>query len=178
MEHEIARLREAGMDGVVTKPLDPGRLFREIRSVLEVRGVLGPIEDGAEDAAEDHGTDGAFDLLAELEAGDEPVEPRALRTLAAQIDAEFASELVDDFRTAAPDHIEHLARSRADEDAEAVADTAHALKSAAGAIGLRRVWRLAGGVEQSARAGHLSEVDEALAELPGAIETGLAGYRS
>jgi signal transduction histidine kinase/DNA-binding response OmpR family regulator len=168
MEHEVRRCLDAGMNGVVAKPIDPGRLIRAMARVLDLHR---PDTDDA--GLEDMEANG-FDLSAVLREGDAEIEPRALQAMSDELGAEFADEMVADFQASAAATLDALRDAATGGDAEATAEIAHALKSGAGSVGLRLVWRLAETVERTASEGHLDQAMVACADLPGAVERGLA----
>jgi signal transduction histidine kinase/CheY-like chemotaxis protein/HPt (histidine-containing phosphotransfer) domain-containing protein len=168
MEHEVRRCLEAGMNGVLAKPIDPARLIREMAQVLDLRPV-GTAEAGFEDK-EPVG----FDLSTVLRDGDADIEPRALQALSDELGSEFADEMVADFQASAGATLDALRQAAADGDVDATAEIAHALKSGAGSVGLRLVWRLAETVERTATEGHLDQARAACAALPSAVERGVA----
>jgi len=164
MEHEIARCLEAGMDGVVAKPLDPAQLSRAIRKVTGGAG--------ADEEEED------FDLSVALAAGDEPVEPRAILRLVDQLGTDFALEMLQDFEAELGETMSALAAAIEARDAEAMADVAHGFKSAAGSIGLRAVWRRAEALERAGKAGHCPVEDDPVREMRELAAEGLARIRT
>lgn len=168
MEHEVRRCLEAGMNGVVAKPIDPGRLIREMARVLD-------LDRAGEGAAEVVGLAApGFDLSAVLRDGDAEIEPRALQAMRDELGDDFADEMVADFHASAPGTLDALREALATGDGDAASEIAHALKSGAGSVGLRLVWRLAETVERTATQGHLDQATMACAELPGAVERGVA----
>lgn len=162
MDHEIRACLDAGMNAAVAKPIDPRVLNRTLAGVIGV----GVFPTGAELSDADEEVE--EDAVALLERGGAPFEPVLIDRLADQLGADFAEEMAADFAGAAEEALASIADARAAQDKVAWADAAHKLKSGAGAIGLREVWRLAEGIEQAAEAGDIgraSEASDGLAEV-------------
>ncbi|WP_420565909.1 ATP-binding protein [Thalassobaculum sp.] len=171
MDHEIRACLEAGMNAAVPKPIDPRVLTRTLAA------VTGAETDAADeklfdDAEEEEGGD--EDAATVLERGTEPFEPILIDRLADQLGADFAEEMAQDFAGTAQDALAEVAAARAAGDAAAWADAAHKLKSGAGAVGLRAVWRLAEGIERDAEAGDTETAGAASDRLPSLIAEGQA----
>jgi signal transduction histidine kinase/DNA-binding response OmpR family regulator len=173
MEHEVRRCLEAGMNGVVAKPIDPGRLLREMARVLDFDGMSGePL--ASLDLETDGPMSGGFDLAAVLRDGDAETEPRALQAMIDELGEEFAEEMIADFEASAPATLNALEEAISRADTDTMAEIAHALKSGAGSVGLRLVWQLAEAVEREALDGHLDEAVSAFRDIPEAVDRGVA----
>ncbi len=172
MDHEIRACLEAGMNAAVPKPIDPRVLNRTLASVIG--GGDETLDDDLFEAEEDED-----DASAILERGEAPFEPILIDRLADQLGPDFAEEMARDFDGTAQEALAEIADARTTGDAAAWAEAAHKLKSGAGAIGLRAVWRLAEGIERDAEAGDTGSAGAASDRLPSLIAEGqalLAGH--
>ncbi|MCR9072904.1 MAG: ATP-binding protein [Alphaproteobacteria bacterium] len=164
MDHEIQACLEAGMNAAVPKPIDPRALNRTLA------GVIGAGTPPANAQPEDDMEVEEDEAATVLERGTAPFEPILIDRLADQLGADFAEEMAQDFAGTAESSLAEIAAARIAQDVSAWADAAHKLKSGAGAVGLREVWRLAEGIEQAAEAGDIgraSEASDRLAEVIG-----------
>lgn len=164
MDHEIQACLEAGMNAAVPKPIDPRALNRTMA------GVIGAGTPPANAQPEDDMEVEEDEAATVLERGTAPFEPILIDRLADQLGADFAEEMAQDFAGTAESSLAEIAAARIAQDVSAWADAAHKLKSGAGAVGLREVWRLAEGIEQAAEAGDIgraSEASDRLAEVIG-----------
>ena len=176
MDHEIRACLEAGMNAAVPKPIDPRVLTRTLASVTGVSKTADAAHDVFDDFAEE---DEDEDAVTILERGKAPFEPVLIDRLSDQLGLDFAEEMARDFDDTARDALCEIAEARGAGDAAAWADAAHKLKSGAGAIGLRAVWRLAETIERDAEAGDTGSAGAASDRLPSLIAEGhalLAGH--
>ncbi|WPZ33574.1 ATP-binding protein [Thalassobaculum sp. OXR-137] len=176
MDHEIRACLEAGMNAAVPKPIDPRVLTRTLAAVTGGAEASEEGDDLFDSFGEEEDED---DAAAVLERGDAPFEPILIDRLADQLGPDFAGEMARDFDGTALDALAAIAAARAAGDRAAWADAAHKLKSGAGAIGLRAVWRLAEGIERDAEAGDTGSAGAASDRLPSLIAEGqalLAGH--
>jgi len=130
--------REAGMDGVLTKPIDPAHLLATIESVADsvAAGTLGtePPAPGVVTPIAQHPRYGA-DTGAVLDEA--AVE--ALKALGAGSD--FFNDVIENFRTDVREILDEMARATAKRDLRAFRDHAHSLRSSAAHIGAVRFYR-------------------------------------
>jgi PAS domain S-box-containing protein len=129
---------KAGMDGYITKPIDPSALYQTIVSLLPGQEVIA-------DAAP------AADLtnLLETVGGDR----------------EFIENLVEEFLATFPVRIEEIRAAMEANDATKLELEAHSLKSVAGFFQAKEVYRLAGEMEKLAFAGRLTDAVPLLTDL-------------
>ncbi len=165
MGHEIQACLDAGMNEAVAKPLVPKALLAVL---ARSAGAAAP-EPVGEAAAE---ADDPDDALAVLARGDGPFEPILVDRLSEQLGPDFALELADDFAQTATECLSDIEEGRAGGDVDRWREAAHRLKSGAGAIGLRRVWRLAEGIERGLTAGDMESAERASDALGEAIAEG------
>jgi len=128
--------REAGMDGVLTKPIEAAHLLATIEAVAErgvdsergaeIPGVVTPIAQHPR-----YGADGGAVL------DDAAVE--ALRALGAGSD--FFNDVIENFRSDVRGILDEMARAAAQHDLRAFRDHAHSLRSSAAHIGAVRFYR-------------------------------------
>jgi CheY-like chemotaxis protein len=172
MDHEIRACLAAGMNAAVPKPIDPRVLTRTLAEVVGAGATAADAD--AVDGAADEEEDEEEDASAILERGSAAFEPILIDRLAAQLGADFAEEMAGDFAGTAAQALAEIAAARHAGDPVAWADAAHKLKSGAGTVGLRAVWRLAEGIERDAEAGDTAGAAAASDRLPTAIEDGRA----
>lgn len=144
----IQRCLDAGMDGYVSKPIEPRALFSAIRRVLAPTGGDGPVVE-------------AGGVAARLAADDAAFDPAVLDQLVADLGAEGGADLIDTFLAIVDGVLPELDGAPPGR----LADTAHSLKSAAGSLGLGRVYRAAAAVEATAREGGAPSLEEMRAAL-------------
>jgi signal transduction histidine kinase/ligand-binding sensor domain-containing protein/CheY-like chemotaxis protein len=137
----------AGMDGYVTKPIDPQVLYSTVNQLVP------PLEGGVP-ADEDRGS--AFDIAAVLErTGD---------------DADLVAELVTRFLQSVPQHLAQAEQAVDRSDFEQVGRAAHTLKGAVGNFGAERAYSLASALEEEAGAGDVLQTRSAWECLAAEIE--------
>jgi CheY-like chemotaxis protein/HPt (histidine-containing phosphotransfer) domain-containing protein len=167
MDHEIRACLEAGMNAAVAKPIEPRVLARALADAVGLAAC-----EAAAFASDDE--EDEPDASALLDSGTDPFEPALIDRLIAQLGPEFAQEMADDFAAAAEEALGEIDGARRSGDAVAWTEAAHKLKSGAGAVGLRRVWRLAESIEQDAEAGDIDGAGAASDALRDAIGQGRA----
>jgi two-component system, sensor histidine kinase and response regulator len=144
----------AGMDGYVTKPIEPERLFSTIRAALvAAAAAAAPTTDGskAPQAAASAATDPPIDLVS--------LQRRCLgnRKLAAKALGKFEASVVADFRA-----LEQWVQGG---DAKAAAAAAHKIKGAAGNVSAEQVRRVAAELEQLAKSDQLTDAHDVVTQL-------------
>jgi CheY-like chemotaxis protein len=151
----------AGMDGYVSKPIDPRRLIREIQKVVPERLLIR--EDRPEPVPPAPSGAGVFDPAEALDhlAGNADV----LRNLVA-----LAVETL-------PVHAEDLAVAVRAGDLAAVARRAHRLKGGCADLRAGELFELAYGLEVAARQGDAAAVAATAALLPAALDRLLAALK-
>ncbi|UUX51218.1 ATP-binding protein [Nisaea acidiphila] len=166
---EISRCMEAGMDGYVAKPIHPGLLFEALARVL---GPVIPETETGEDLFPDAGDapPPASPVAEKLMQDGPALEPEVLDTYRAQLGDDFAAEMVTDFLSGLGDHSAAISGHLAAQDAAALGEAAHTLKSAAASVGLRRVYRDALSLETAAGTLHVDEYAAAAERLLAALE--------
>ena len=145
MKGDMERCLEAGMDGYVSKPVNPEELFRTIEGLGAVSGA--PEETSSADQVMDieaamARVDGDEDLLREI----------------ACLFVGSCPELVGQIRDAI---------DRA--DGKALENAAHTLKGSVGNFGAKPAYEAALRLEMLGRSGDMSKADEALAALDSAL---------
>ncbi|HUK09807.1 MAG TPA: ATP-binding protein [Stellaceae bacterium] len=130
--------REAGMDGVLTKPIEAAHLLATIDEIGErgigTLGAATPLPASVVTPIAQHpryGSDGGAVL------DDAAVE--ALRALGAG--SEFFNDVVENFRSDVRGILDDMARAAAQRDLRAFRDHAHSLRSSAAHIGAIRFYR-------------------------------------
>ena len=153
IERDVGRYAEAGMDGLVGKPVDPAHLLAAMRAVLAGHKAF-----RASDAAF------AFDPPA--------FDARVLAADRARLGDGTVSALLATFERESARLAGLLERGAAAGDWAAVGDAAHALKSACAQVGLMAASAQARRIETLCRHGTPPEVD--LANLRKALDAGRA----
>jgi two-component system sensor histidine kinase RpfC len=130
--------REAGMDGVLTKPIEASHLLATIEAVSErvAAGTLGtdPTAPGVVTPIAQHPRYGADGGAVLDEAAVE-----ALKALGAGSD--FFNDVIENFRSDVREILDDMARATAKRDLRAFRDHAHSLRSSAAHIGAVRFYR-------------------------------------
>ncbi|WP_109109046.1 TMAO reductase system sensor histidine kinase/response regulator TorS [Azospirillum sp. TSO35-2] len=154
IERDVGRYAEAGMDGLVGKPVDPAHLLAAMRAVLAGHKAF-------------HRSDAAF-------AATPPAfDPQVLAADRARLGDGTVSALLATFERESDRLAGLLERGAAAGDWAAVGDAAHALKSACAQVGLMAASALARRIETLCRSGTPpSEAD--LADLRTALDAGRA----
>jgi two-component system sensor histidine kinase/response regulator len=162
MTDELERCRAAGMDGLLTKPLQPLRL----REMLERHGLGGARESGARD-----GTRSPVERLVTP-----ALDLARLRTLVGD-DPQFMEELCRTFMASSTRLIEELRQAVAGGDRPQVKTLAHKLKGGAGSVCAQRIMDLSLALEHTALgapaaelAGVVEQIRSALGECASVIE--------
>ncbi len=128
------RCLEAGMDDILTKPIDRQALLAWLGQfqAAKIKKASRP-EVGAPDDQP---------AAPALPAADQPIDETALRDLESLGGKAFVDQIVDQFVTDAASVLRELAQSVATGDAHAFREQAHALRSCAANVGARRVYEL------------------------------------
>ena len=165
-ENEVAQHLQSGMDAFIGKPIAPDGLAETIASVF-ARAPGGRVAEGG---GREEGGDASI------------IDPAVLAQDRAVLGAERGTLMIDTFVETAPVQIEGIKSALADGRAERAADLAHALRGAAGSLGLRRLADCCGALEARARtpeAGALAEeLDRLFEESRAVLVTLWAGLES
>ncbi len=148
-DNEVAQHLQSGMDAFIGKPIAPDGLAQTIASVLG--------RTPGERAAMDGGRAG--------DSGESIIDPAVLAQDRAVLGAERGGLMVDTFIETAPAQIEGIRQALAEGRTERAADLAHALRGAAGSLGLRRLADRCGVLEARARTPEAAAVAEDLDRL-------------
>ncbi|MGD9723893.1 MAG: response regulator [Pirellulales bacterium] len=156
------RCLAAGMDGYLTKPIEPTTLVETVRSYLE----------GRQHAAEQNG----HAVSAAVAPGSAPEAAATIGDETAVIDAvqlcgrclgdlDFIQSLLSKFTAIGGDELEKLDRSIAASDRAELARTAHRLRGMAANLSVDRVAALAAKLEADAAAAPLEQLSDSLVRL-------------
>lgn len=162
MAEDIERCLAAGMNDFVPKPIDPVSLAHAMARVLGIANHDEALEEPTE----------APTIAESLTADGEAIDTSVVASLAEQLGADFVLDLLDDYDDAGERHLDNIANALADDDADALARVAHALKGASGALGLRRAFQLSMAVENTAASNQIEEARALCADLPHAVNEG------
>jgi PAS domain S-box-containing protein len=146
------RCIEAGMDDYVSKPFEARTLLETMSRLLAVSGAA-PAESRIEEPRPAPPPDGPPPI-----DGDALVA-RCLGNL------ELATDLLSDFAGDLAQRVEKIAQHARQGDARATAESAHALKGAAGTMGAEAVRALAAGIEAAGGDGDLARAASLAGEL-------------
>jgi PAS domain S-box-containing protein len=148
MAGDRERCLEAGMDGYISKPLRPDELFSTI-DLMAPSGGAGPTQGGGLSTA------GRVDLT----------------TLLANFGGRAAvvKGVIDVFLEDAPNMLARLKQATAAKDAGELASAAHAIKGSVGLFLQGYAYESARRLEQHGKAGDLSELDAAYADVEGGV---------
>jgi CheY-like chemotaxis protein len=145
---------DAGMNDHVAKPIEP-----EVLGAALFR-LFGDGPPAAADVAAEGG--GVAAKLADSAAA---LDEAVIGALETQLGKDTVAELVGDFVAASRALIDQLTAARDAGDVTGWGDAAHSLKSAAGSLGLSRVYRAALATEDACRAGDAARAGAASAGL-------------
>jgi PAS domain S-box-containing protein len=154
MTDELERCTAAGMDGLLTKPLEPIRL----RQMLDEHGLGGAagVRAGAAPGAARSSALQAIDL------------PR-LRTIVGD-DREFMQELCRTFLASSSHIVEELRRALTTPDRMALAAMAHKLKGGSSSVCAQRVGDLAAALERNSKSKPLPELADSVEQISAALQ--------
>ena len=161
MTGELNRCLEAGMDGLLTKPLEVARL----REVLK-RHIAHTTSD-AQEAVSSAPSDETTSALG-ADSDNAPIDITRLRALVGEDEA-FARELCHTFIGTAGEALQKLDIALASGDRAALASSAHRLKGGSQSICADRIARLAQALEYGAQSQSLQFLEATLGELRNAI---------
>ena len=148
-DNEVAQHLQSGMDAFIGKPIAPDGLAQTITSVLgRAPGARAALDGGRVD-----------------DGGESIIDPAVLAQDRAVLGAERGGLMVDTFVETAPAQIEGIRQALAEGRTERAADLAHALRGAAGSLGLRRLAERCGMLEARARTPEAAAVAEELDRL-------------
>ena len=151
---------DAGMDEHVAKPIEPEALAAALRRLF-----------GGAEAADAPAAAGGG-VSAQLAQSDAVLDEAVIGALEAQLGKDVVGELVGDFVAASAALVDALTAARAARELGPWGDAAHGLKSAAGSLGLSRVYRAALATEEACRAGDAAQAAAASEGLPAALADG------
>ena len=134
-DSEVAQHLQSGMDAFIGKPIAPDGLAETIARVLGRAG------------------DGREGRTGEWDTGDDGsiIDPTVLAEDRAVLGAERGALMINTFVETAPVQIDGIRQALAEGRIERAADLAHALRGAAGSLGLRRLADRCGMLEARAR---------------------------
>jgi two-component system sensor histidine kinase RpfC len=144
------RCLAAGMDGCMTKPIEPGHLIAVIAKLCEGRGEAVESDDAL------HAWSDEFEIATVL-------DQRKLDDLLALGGPAFLSELAEIFLAETSDILVQIDASVAEHDAKAFCEHLHALRSGAANIGASRLFQLCLEWREVSRA-HLEEAGQEMAD--------------
>ena len=148
-DNEVAHHLQAGMDAFIGKPIAPDGLAETIASVLGRAPGLRDAEGGG------YAGDGEASII----------DPAVLAQDRVALGAERGALMIQTFIETAPAQIDGIRQAMADGRVERVADLAHALRGAAGSLGLRRLADRCGVLEARARMPEAAAVADGLDRL-------------
>ena len=170
---------DAGMDDVLTKPVDPDLLYEALARGLSQGGASARVVPAAATPAADPaaaGADECDDALARLQADAGVDVAQGLRSLAGKRNKYL--ELLQRFLDGREEDPEHLQGLLADGDRAAACRLAHSLKGAASALGLTPLVDIAGPLEATLRASGPAPDGEQLQEMLAGLREHFARIRS
>ncbi len=153
---------DSGMNDYVAKPINPAALDDAMRRVLGLAGDISsppPVE--------------ALSLVERLDADAAPFDDSVLEQLKSDLGAEIVVELIDAFFEAAIQLETDFSAQAPAGDWNAIGLGAHSLKSSAGSLGLARLYRSAGLLEELGRGGEGVEAAKALVVLQNDLKDGM-----
>ncbi len=156
IKEEQDNIMQAGMDGYVTKPIEPERLFSEIRRVMTGRTPVGKKEEKPERDKP---------ALADLPLNKSLAEKRYGGRL------ELWQKMVHRFiETASQQYIDDLRQVMEEGDFKRIYSRVHTIKGSLGVICAEKAMEIAKELEEHARNGQLSECKQKHAALEAEFE--------
>ncbi len=159
MTGQRERCLEAGMDDLITKPLDVERL-QAVLDRFGLRASGAPAEDAGGPVLDDS----AVVQLVASEPGDAPLDLAALRALTGG-DGDFARELAHTFVGTSEELLAELGRCFAQRDRSALERAAHSLKGASANVHAERLRELCAELESGAVALSEGELTQHIARI-------------
>lgn len=156
MTDELERCLAAGMDGLLTKPLEPTRL----RETLDRHGLGDVLSEAAKVVAAAH---------VGVRPAVEPIDLAALRALVGD-DTEFMQDLCKTFLSSSVQIVEELKRAVSASDRASLGAMAHKLKGGSGSVCAQRVVELATSLEKSASSVPLPELTASVDQIRAALD--------
>ncbi len=164
-EADRQRCREAGMDAFITKPVRADELFATVESIaaeLRVEDDEGP----SGDAADVRASNPHDETTADVDTSWAPAEFDSKAALAAVAgDEDLLREIIELFLNEAPQNVEELQASLAEDDASAARRAAHKLKNSVAYFGAQNARNLATAIEDAAASGNLESARDQQEEL-------------
>jgi PAS domain S-box-containing protein len=152
MKGDRERCLDSGMDGYVSKPIQPRELWQAIESLVPGNGARRQEGDSA--------GDGAVDAVVDVREALERVGG----------DTELLRELVDVFLGDCPRLWHNIEEALAKGDARQLARAAHTLKGSVSTLGARTAREAAAQLELQGRNGDLSSAARTVARLDGELQ--------
>jgi Amt family ammonium transporter len=162
------RCLAAGMDGYVSKPINPKRLIDTIEAILTKPGP------GFIDVGEERRTGG--ERGEAKAASPEMFPPLSIEALmdVCMGNAMVAATVLEEFETQIAADLEKIQLSVSGKDAKETAAVAHGLKGAAGMLQAEAIYRAAAQLEKLGRANNLANLSPLLESLSHEIQLCLA----
>ncbi|MEZ5666640.1 MAG: ATP-binding protein [Alphaproteobacteria bacterium] len=165
----------AGMDEVLTKPVEPDALLACVHRLTATPVRAAQAEDYAAAQDRDAAQASVTDLTAHprFRAGQTPVIDRPAVQALNDLDTTgvFLREVIDEFLADAAQLIESMGRSADERDVAALRDTAHALKSSAAHVGALRMQSICSAFQRASRRENLAIAGETVETLRQELET-------
>jgi signal transduction histidine kinase/CheY-like chemotaxis protein/HPt (histidine-containing phosphotransfer) domain-containing protein len=155
----------AGMDGYVTKPIDPVELLNAILSLVPAGRISAP---GPATAAVAEKTPPAPQPI-QPEAGPVPIDVDTLQKRCMG-NRKLAAKALSKFETLVGVDLAAIQESIRGGNAKSLAASAHKIKGAAGNVSAEDVRRIAADLEQLGKTDHLESAQESLDKLQGEVE--------
>jgi two-component system, sensor histidine kinase and response regulator len=152
MTDEVERCMAAGMNAVLAKPLEIGKL----RELLELHGLR--LEGTAAPATP-----------APQPPAAAPIDLGQLRRVVGD-DAEFLRELCETFIASSTAIVSELAQALAAQDRSALSSLAHKLKGGSSSVCAQELAKLAAALEKEAKEKPMSELEASISTLERAFE--------
>jgi len=145
---EIERCIDAGMDDVITKPIDPGRLHETVRGLIAGNSATGLVD--AADVTFSNKTARELEIL----------EPAVLLQLAEDHGENALADFISMFRDMADEAVRKFAEASSDGNLPVMMVRVHDLKSGAAIVGLTRLSQLSWDIELACNDGLLEDARE------------------
>jgi CheY-like chemotaxis protein len=167
MKGDRERCLAAGMDGYVTKPIDPQHLFDAIAAVVTSDELHVTSDEVSKPGG---GSSASSPLVTRHSSLDEEVLDKAAVLKRVSGDLQLLKELVEIFLEDCPQHLATLREAIDNRNNEALERAAHKMKGSVSNFGARAAVESALHLETMGREGDLSQAEAAYADLEAGLE--------
>ncbi len=163
-QQELDQHLAAGLNTLLTKPVFPERLFETIEAIFADPG----------DGTQERGFGELLEPQRRAAQRNDLLDSQVLTEDAAMLGLAAVERILSSYRNVLPKHLSDVSSSVQNDDLATLATTAHAIKSAASAVGARRLVQTADDCESAALNGLSAAAYESAGKLASLHEESLA----